>query len=285
MRSDAYTLQIVGYRRSGFFLNRLKTTAKTGLRGWAVVVLVWTMCMPISAFASGTVHMWVQSIFGAQQTHNHLKPFFDELFAAVGRDYRPKYGNNIPALRSNCDTEEFDVVMGSYGTAMRQFEQDCGYHVVALTDQDIHLYARQDSDLNAITRVGVIPGLRASDVNLKRVLPHAFDVIPFRDHVRATVALLDGEIDALTSSTVAIRRLAPVLKDNIQIVHTFEEKGHGVALLSPRFYASPEGQIFRDFILSNGETSIKIYIEGMGIGRWREPGSEPQAVVKNKKGL
>lgn len=245
--------------------------ARTLLHG---ALMVGALSTPVSAMASGTVHMWVQSIFGAQQTHNHLKPFFDELFAAVGRDYRPKYGNNIPALRSNCDTQEFDVVMGSYGTAMRQFERACGYHVVALTDQDIHLYTRKGSELSTITRVGVIPGLRASDVDLHKVLPHAFDVIPFRDHVRATVALLDGDIDALTSSTVAIRRLAPVLKDNIHIVHTFEEKGHGVAMLSPRFYASPQGQAFRNFILSNGDTSIKIYVEGMGIGRWREPDRE-----------
>lgn len=258
-------------------MNVLQTAAMTGARWWSVAILIWATCTPMTAVASGTVHLWAQSIFGAQQTHNHLKPFFDELFAAVGRDYRPTYSNNIPALLSNCDTEEFDVVMGSYGKAMQQFERACGYHVVALTDQDIHLYTGTGRDLSQISRVGVIPGLRASDVNLKRVLPQVFAVIPYRDHVRATVALLDGEIDALTSSTVAIQRLAPVLKDNIQIVHTFEEKGHGVAMLSPRFFASPEGQVFRNFILSNGETSIKIYIEGMGIGRWREPVREPPA--------
>ena len=249
----------------------LRTTAVARRQRCLVGLLVLALCLPVTASASDTVHLWVQSSFGAQQTHNHLKPFFDELFFTVGREYRPKYGSNIPALRSNCDTEEFDVVMGSYGTAMQQFERACGYHVVALTDQDIHLYTGKGRDLSEISRVGVIPGLRASDVNLKRVLPQTVDVIPFRDHVRATVALLDGEIDALTSSTVAIQRLAPVLKNNIQIVHTFDEKGHGVAMLSPRFFASPEGQVFRNFILSNGETSVKIYVEGMGIGLWREP--------------
>ncbi|WP_372760812.1 hypothetical protein [Litorivivens sp.] len=235
------------------------------------------LCAP--AHSSETVQLWVQSIFGAQQTHSHLKPFFDEFFTAVGRNYRPKYGNNFPALSRTCASEKYDVVMGSYGTAMRQFERECGYHVVALTDQSIYLYTRDRSSLENIRRVGVIPGVRASEVDLRKVLPGGFVVIPYRDHIQATVALLDGDIDGLTSSSVAIKRLAPVLQDSIHIAHTFEEKGHGVAMLSPRFYATPEGQAFRHFILANGETSVQIYVEEMGISRWRSPDKEKPATT------
>lgn len=262
-----------GKRRSGVSLKFLRTIVGlfAGKRQSAAFTLGSLLWVPSTGMASETVQLWVQSIFGAQQTHNHLKPFFDELFASVGRDYHPTYSNNIRALQNNCDTQGFDVVMGSYGSAMQHFERGCGYHVVALTDQDIHLYTRKGSALSEVRRVGVIPGLRASDVDLQRVLPQAYEVVPFRDHIRATVALLDGKIEGLTSSTVAIQRLAPVLKTNIHIVHTFDEKGHGVAMLSPRFFATPEGKAFRHFILSNGETSLKIYVEGMGISRWREP--------------
>ncbi|WP_183409270.1 hypothetical protein [Litorivivens lipolytica] len=221
--------------------------------------------------AQEPVQLWVQSIFGSRHTATHFKPFFDEAFRQIERGYSIYYSNNFELLGRRCLQQHYDVIMGSYSAAMREIERDCGYRLVAITEQPIHLYTLMGQPLTKIGRVGVIPGIRAADMEFHSVVPASATLVPFRNHIAATMALLEGKIDALSSAPVAIQRLSPQLKNKLVIAHTFADIGRGAALLSPRFIATEEGRSFRRFVLSNGEISRRIYIEGMGISPWLEP--------------
>lgn len=236
-----------------------------------LTLLLCLLAQGAVVYASEPTRLWIQSIFGPRQTHTHLKPFFDEAFSAIGRSYKTYYGNDFETLRKRCRHQHYDVIMGSYSAAMQRIEQDCAYSRVAYTVQPIHLYTRAGQSLADIRRVGIVPGVRAADVEFQSVIPGGANTAPFRNHIAATLALLEGEIDALSSSPVAIKRLSEQLKDRLVIVHTFKDSGQGVVLLSPRFLVSDEGEAFRQFILSNGETSRRIYVDGMGISLWHAP--------------
>lgn len=237
---------------------------------WSALVLCLLAQGPV-VYASEPVQLWIQSIFGSRQTHTHFKPFFDEAFSSTGRSYKTFYSNDFEALRQRCRHQHYDVIMGSYSAAMQRIEQDCGYLRVAYTVQPIHLYTRAGQSLADIRRLGIVPGIRAADVEFESVIPGGAITAPFRNHIAATLALLEGEIDALSSAPVAIQRLSPTLKDRLVIAHTFKDSGQGVVLLSPQFLASDDGEAFRQFVLSNGETSRRIYVDGMGISLWHAP--------------
>ena len=179
---------------------------------WSALVVSLLADVPVVS-ASEPVRLWIQSIFGSRQTHTHFKPFFDEAFSSTGRSYKTFYSNDFEALRQHCRHQHYDVIMGSYSAAMRRIEQDCGYLRVAYTVQPIHLYTRAGQSLADIRRVGIVPGIRAADVEFESVIPGEASTAPFRNHIAATLALLEGEIDALSSAPVAIQRLSPKLKD------------------------------------------------------------------------
>jgi hypothetical protein len=148
---------------------------------------------------------------------------------------------------------------------MQHFEQACDYRVVALTDQDIHIYAHSERSLNNVHSLALIQGVRAGDVKIfgnKKI-------VYYTNHVQAILALYRGDVDGVVTSETGVKRLLPTLGEQLKVVFTFKEKGHAVALFSLPFLSSAEGKRFRRLLLENRPKSVEIFVDGMGLGKWR----------------
>jgi hypothetical protein len=215
---------------------------------------------------SKPVSVWAFSIYGVEITQNYLAPFFEDIFQAIGRPYTIVYGNEIARLQSNCTADQHDIIFASYGLEMRNFERNCNYQAVALTDQDINIYVRSHTSPYNVKSLALIKGMRAGDVSIIGDK----ELLYFNSHASAVLAMYRGEVDGMVSSAAGVKRLLPVLGKQLKIVFTFAEKGHAVVLMSASYYASASGQKFRSILLENRPKSIEVFVEGIGLGKWRE---------------
>jgi len=233
----------------------------------AVLVLFLSSCLLHADINSKTVNVWALSIYGVEITQNYLRPFFEDMFQSLGSSYSIAYGNDVRVLKSGCDIERNDLVLGSYNRDMQNFEHSCGYRLIAMTDQSINMYVRSGTSLNDVKSLALIQGVRAGDI----LIADDKSVVYYTNHVLAILALYRGEIDGVVSSETGVKPLLPSLGKKIEIAYTFKEKGHAVALMSPSYFASAEGKRLRSLLLSNREKSVEVFVDGMGLGRWREP--------------
>jgi len=234
-------------------------------------VVVWACFLSASLLhADGSerpVSVWGLSIYGVDITQNYTQPFFDDLFEALGRPYSVFYGNDIKLLQAKCNIENHDLIVGSYNYDMQNFERNCGYQLVALTDQAINMYIRADANLDEIKSLALIQGVSAGDV----LISDDKSVVYYPNHVTAILALYRGEIDGVVSSETGVKPLLPLLGKKIKVAYTFSEQGHAVVLMSRSYFASVDGKKLRSLLLSNREKSLEVFVDGMGLGRWRQP--------------
>ncbi len=237
------------------------------IRKVAAIFAVLLVSQSYAATAPKPVSVWTFSIYGAEITENYLRPFFDDIFQAVGRSYDVVYGSDVSRLSSECTLNKYDIVFGSYNLEMQDFERVCGYRVVALTDQDIHIYIHSNTSPNNVRSLALVQGVRAGDVQIFGNK----ELVYYSDHVQAVLAMYRGDVDGVVSSETGVKRLLPSLSKQLKVVFTFKEKGHAVALFSPHYFASDEGQRFRALLLENRPKSVEIFVEGIGLGPWRAP--------------
>lgn len=214
-----------------------------------------------------SVSVWAFSIYGVEITRNYLAPFFDDIFQAVGRPFNVVYGHDVGLLKTNCAHKQHDVIFASYSREIQDFEKACGYRPVALTDQDIHIYVRSNTSPYNVKSLALLKGIRAGDVSIfgdKKLLY-------FNSHTAAVLAMYRGEVDGVVSSETGVKKLLPALGKQLKIVFTFAEKGHAVVLMSDSYFASSDGEKLRLALLENRPKSVEVLVDGMGLGKWREP--------------
>ena len=215
------------------------------------------------------VNIWGFSVYGANVTHRYVKPFYDDVFQILARPYSVVYGTDLALLQKNCETQQFDIILGSYSRAMQDFERVCKYQVVALTDQDINIYVRSETTPNEVKTLALVQGIRAGDVQMFGNK----HIVYYPNHILAVLALYRGDVDGVVSSQAGVSHLLPSLSKKLKIVFTFKEQGHAVALMSSEFFKSEDGRRFRELLLENRASSVAVFVDGMGLGTWRAPKS------------
>lgn len=235
------------------------------------ILLLLFITSPL-AFAEEQIDVWVLAIY-RDFTQNIFQHYLDDLASELEIPLRTTFSGDLKSLESTCAKQKYQVLFVSYNDVIKRIAKECRYRVIAVTTQDVHLYVKRGTEVDAVHTVGLVSNTKASEVALDELIWNEADITykQYSSLSSAVLRLVVGDIDALVSSSAGIGMTSTQIRNKLQIVHTYKEKGEGTVLFADTFYRKRAGKRLLELILKNRTSSRLLFIEKMGLSPWKAP--------------
>lgn len=236
----------------------------------------YVLCIAcVGGWADTPLSVWAPALQGPEVTRLKLTPFFDHWGAELSLRFQLQVSLDFEQVLRRCQEPWPDIAMASLSHAA-QLRDRCQYRVVAVTTQDIGVYARQGvglQSLPAAPRVAIIRGAEATRVglpHLQRLLPEVQLVVfdSFADMVRGLMA---DHFDIMLVSQIYIR--ATEVFSHWQLLQAYPRSIGGAVLLSPSVDKDLADKVAAAFV-HDSAFNRALWVGSFGINPWQLPGQQ-----------
>ena len=223
------------------------------------------------------LQMWVYSMYPPAVMRNKLNPYMKFLEQKMGRSVVFQGSSTPLHISSSCKDGLPHIIIGSM-TVSRKVITECAYHTVAVTYQPLKLYVRNNSIFESLDELQNVGGIINSDVSavLYDELNQANSNLNMINYPNLLALMKGQDVDQLDGIILAQAMMiaAPLLDQDYHSIHSFNARGRGVVLLSPRLDEKTNKQL-TSILLSNGKIAEKVWQQGIGAGAFVAPRNDP----------
>ena len=232
-------------------------------------LFILALCLhTIFAHADKPTKIWAQSIFGSSMTPFKMANYVDELQTESSNEVNVTYGNNYNKLYSLVETHAVDVVYISFSSVAHRLIDKYNFKIIAVADMTIGVFTIKGITLTDVKRLGYMNGSIAEDAIKTREDAKLVELVTFDSLTSMTLAMLNGDIDAMVSSNLAVKMLPEGSREKISNFQPLKKMGQCVILASPGFTESNGFGRFQQTILANHPNSKSIFVDKMGLSNW-----------------
>ena len=227
------------------------------------------------SFGSETIPYegWVYSLYPASITRNKVLPFIEHLNQKLDSAFTVNISSDATALLARCSAGQPALIFSSLPLS-KKVEKKCGYHYLAVTYQDVFLYALKKpsvATLEGVRKLGVVGKFEATKIALGELnsIGKKVSVVEYSSFYELIknfrIDHVDGAI--LPSGVMAT---ANNFSKNWVPVYKFKGKGVATAMVAPQLDVKIQRRI-ADILLSNDDVVSNVFQQGFGIGAFESP--------------